>query len=296
MRQRCRYTQSTSQERAKPMTVKQMTDTEYHADPAIGSTTAKLGLTNTPLLSLALQGRYRMEDKPCFVAGRLLHMAVLEHERFQKLVTAEGPINPRTGGPYGRSTKAFQEWQEQHPKITVIDPWIYDAIGTMPGPVKDILKSGQGEESHFSTINGIAAKCRADWINHDIRRFWDLKSISTQGEPMEVSIDRAIRNRSYWFSLAWYKAVLKESTGRPYTCSLIFTEKEPPNRWRVVDVDFEYEQLGDREVVRVCSLIRAFNDAKGDARRSVLDEDDDDIYYQSACPEYLLWDEFGLGE
>lgn len=271
-----------------------ITDTEYHARPEIGSTTAKLGIDNAPLLSLALQGRYHVADKPCFVAGRLLHMAVLEPMRFCNMVRVDGPINPRTEKPYARDTQKFQQWKDENPDVTMVERWIYDAIEAMPPSVREIFSEGTGEESHFATMHGVSAKCRTDWKRG--LNFHDLKSISTQGAPIEIAIDRAIRTRAYWFSLAWYRHVLAADTGQSFAGGLIFCEKEPPHRWRIVDLDFDYLRLGDREVERVCRLIKRFNDAPPEHRARILDEDPEELYHQSACPEYLLWDELEAGD
>ena len=275
-----------------PHSIKQnLSDIEYHASPAIGSTTAKIGIDNEPLLAMALLGKYKQEDKAHFVSGRLAHMAVLEPARFNELVIADGPINERTGNPYGRDTLKFQVWKDQNPDVTMVDKWIYDSLETMPVSVRNIFSHGAAEESYFHGNGKYEIKCRPDWTHHDKAHFYDLKTIATKGGNIERAIDRQISNLKYWFSLAWYRHVIELVTGKRYTHSFIFVEKEPPHRWRIVDIDFDYIALGGEEVKRVMRILDRFYDCAIEQRQTVLRDAEEDIYHQSQCPSYLLWDE-----
>ena len=265
-----------------------MTSDAYRANPAIGSTTAVLGVDNPMLLRAAIEGRYKVADRPCFIQGRLLHELVLEPAAFHariKTETSDIPMltNPKTGEHYGRGTKKFDEWQALCPGVTYVEPWIIDCANAMPPQVRQIFAEGEGEASVFAKICGCPAKCRPDWIiwEGDNAGFWDLKSISTQGQTMERAIDRAIAGRKYWFTTEWYRRVLLEETDRYYPFRLIFAEKEMPHRWRIVDLDFDYECKGKSEVVRVAKAIAAMQ----------LDEDPDDIEYQATAPHYLIEEE-----
>ena len=271
--------------------IKNLPDTAYHAHPAVGSTTAKIGLDNEPLLAMALLGQYKMEDKAHFVSGRLAHAAVLEPDRFAQLVVANGPINEKTGKPYGRDTKAFQLWQVENPTLTVVDEWILASLKTMPLSVRNILSHGEAEESYFLDRNGYSIKCRPDWTHHDKLHFYDLKTITTKGGNIERAIDKQIANLKYWFSLAWYKNIIREITGSVYTHSFIFVEKDPPYRWRIVDMDFDYIEHGKAEVQRVLKILDRFYACSENQRANVLAEADEDCYYQSQCPPYLLFEE-----
>ncbi|NLF17831.1 MAG: hypothetical protein GX595_11330, partial [Lentisphaerae bacterium] len=51
------------------------------------------------------------EDSPAYALGRAAHTLILEGpEAFAAEYAVGGPVNPRTGLPFGRATKAFQEW------------------------------------------------------------------------------------------------------------------------------------------------------------------------------------------
>jgi len=50
-------------------------------------------------------------DSAAFALGRAAHTLILEgRERFEAEYAVGGPINPRTGKPFGPTTKAFTEW------------------------------------------------------------------------------------------------------------------------------------------------------------------------------------------
>ena len=58
-------------------------------------------------------GKQKGEETDAMRLGSAVHMLALEPEKFDsQYVVLEGPINAKTGNPYGRDTKAFTEWLE----------------------------------------------------------------------------------------------------------------------------------------------------------------------------------------
>ena len=58
-------------------------------------------------------GEQKGEETDAMRLGSAVHMLALEPEKFDsQYVVLEGPINAKTGNPYGRDTKAFTEWLE----------------------------------------------------------------------------------------------------------------------------------------------------------------------------------------
>jgi hypothetical protein len=234
------------------MIIKNQPAEEYHAHPAIGSTTAKLALKSMQLFRDRQTGVYAVEDKAHFQVGRLAHMMLLEPARFAECVTTSGPINERTGAPYGRDTKAYAEWQKANPGLTVVDPWLHTAFLRMPEEVRTVLKGGETEVSAYQEIDGLPVKCRSDHLRGTV--ITDLKTIKDVDDW-----PREIRRRAYWFSAAWYRRVMLAETGKPHSFRLIFMEKNAPWRWRIVDLMADYSLYGDAKVERVMSDIRYAN-------------------------------------
>lgn len=60
------------------------------------------------------QGLIPERDSNAFLVGRAAHVLILEgRQRYEAEFAVGGPINPKTGQPYGSNTKAFAEWAEQ---------------------------------------------------------------------------------------------------------------------------------------------------------------------------------------
>ena len=51
------------------------------------------------------------KDSPAYLVGRAAHVRILEGRNvYETAFALGGPINERTGKPYGANTKAFAEW------------------------------------------------------------------------------------------------------------------------------------------------------------------------------------------
>ncbi|NLE57458.1 MAG: hypothetical protein GX616_03800, partial [Planctomycetes bacterium] len=56
-------------------------------------------------------------DSPALLLGRATHVRILEgRDAYETQFAIGGPINPRTGKPFGSTTKAFAEWAEAQGK------------------------------------------------------------------------------------------------------------------------------------------------------------------------------------
>jgi hypothetical protein len=57
------------------------------------------------------------EDRPAYLVGRAAHTVILEgQEAFERAFAVGGPVNPKTGLPFGSGTKAWAEWAEAQGK------------------------------------------------------------------------------------------------------------------------------------------------------------------------------------
>jgi hypothetical protein len=117
-------------------------DIAYHADPAIGSTTAKLHLESPQLLKDELDGIRVRKDSRAFQFGRAAHAKFTDPALFLSLACT-GPINEKTGKPYGAETKAYTEWADANPGKIILgqrdlaDLHLMDS--RMPSQVREIL-------------------------------------------------------------------------------------------------------------------------------------------------------------
>jgi len=53
------------------------------------------------------------DDTPAMLVGRATHARILEgRDAYEAQFALGGPINPKTGSPFGATTKAFAEWAQ----------------------------------------------------------------------------------------------------------------------------------------------------------------------------------------
>ena len=62
------------------------------------------------------------QDRPAYVVGRAAHVLILEgRDVYEQTYAFGGPINPKTGQPFGSRTKAFQDWADAQGKPVLDD-------------------------------------------------------------------------------------------------------------------------------------------------------------------------------
>lgn len=75
-------------------------------------------------------GLVQEPDRPAFVLGRAAHVLILEgRAAYEQNYGFGGPINPKTGQPFGSRTKAFQDWAEALGKPVLDDEQAILGIG-----------------------------------------------------------------------------------------------------------------------------------------------------------------------
>ena len=180
-------------------------------------------------------------ETEAFMLGRATHTLVLEckenNEKFDsEFIVSDGPINPKTDKPYGKATKAYQEWDAEQLKPVI--GWddfalmanMRDAIHAHP-VAKDLLASGIAEGTIRTEWNGEPVQARLDWYNHEQNYVVDLKTCN--------DIDRFrfdIRDFGYIEQMAFYAECVRLVSGSTPVCWLVAVEKKEPYRVAVVHI------------------------------------------------------------
>lgn len=223
----------------------------YHANPAVGSTMAKQAKKSLQLFNDHFTGLAPAEmDKPCWQEGRIIHMRVLEPERYAATTRSQGPMNPKTGKPYGRDTNAFADWQAANPGVIMVEPFMDMMCHRIPEEVAEVLRTGKPEVSIRTEFSPrLTIQCRPDWMRGVDD--WDLKTIDDVD-----NWQRAVRRLDYWLSAGWYK-LTKAKAGFPTTGEWrwIFAEKAWPFRWRVVRMSAAYVERAMEEAQAIATRI-----------------------------------------
>lgn len=200
-----------------------------------------------------------------YAIGAAAHCLILEgRAAFESQYIVGGPINDKTGRPYGDETKAFRTWAEQQTKRVISDDayalccHLNAAVHAHPVAAK-LLARGTPEAVVRASYAGVECQIRMDWFDEaagivdlktcqDIDRFASAGSLYTDGfddrdeyiGPLAPDCDCA--RYGYLHQLAFYRAVLNRAAGLAanhprWPCHLIAVEKAEPYRCGVYRLD-----------------------------------------------------------
>lgn len=176
-----------------------------------------------------ITGAITEKPRSAFTFGRACHKLILEgKEAFDKeYIVSDGPVNEKTGVPFGSNTKAYLEWKYAQTKeiISISD---YGEIAKMNLGVqnneiaKELLSSGVAEAVVRFNYFGMPCQIKIDWFNPD-EGIVDLKSTAEL---------KYFENDSWKYhyveQMAFYQAGLEILLGESYPVHLLAIEKQEP--------------------------------------------------------------------
>jgi hypothetical protein len=178
------------------------------------------------------------KDSPAYLVGRAAHARILEgRDAYETRFALGGPINPKTGQPFGAATKAFAEWADaqgkpvlSHDQVALVEQM---AAGVaMNDAAVDLLLYGRAEGVVRANYCGTPCQIRVDWT-HPFRGIVDLKTCD------ELDwFEADARRYRYMTQLAFYQAVLAEVAAQLVPVHVVAVEKREPYRcgvWRASD-------------------------------------------------------------
>ncbi len=202
-----------------------LSNEEYHAHPAIGSSSIK------DILRSPAHFKYARENKdeptPAMRFGTACHTAILEPKEIKNRIV----VKPKFEGT-GARTRAEQWALENHGKEIVTAEQMADIFGIIESlkrhkTAMGALAGGRPEESFFDQCpdTGIVRKARPDFLIEG-RRIVDVKT-TTDASPAEFL--KQIARFKYHVSAAYYLDVVSSVTGHNYDEFLIVAvEKTAP--------------------------------------------------------------------
>ena len=179
------------------------------------------------------------KDSPAYLVGRAAHIRVLEgRNAYETAFALGGPVNPKTGKPYGSATKAFAEWVTaqgkpvlSHGQVELIEQMASGVA--MNAEAVDLLLYGRSEGVVRVEYCGTPCQIRIDWV-HPHRGIVDFKTCDDL-----TWFESDARRFGYHRQMAFYRAVLAQALGGLLVpVHLIAVEKKEPFRcgvWRVSD-------------------------------------------------------------
>jgi len=178
------------------------------------------------------------EDTAAFITGRASHTIVLEGpDKFDaEYIVADGPINPKTNAPYGKTTKAYLDWAaaQSRPVISCDDHALMlnmrDAV-QRHDKARELLSAGYAETTLRGEWNGVPTQIRPDWYDPERNVLADFKTCN--------DVDRFqydIRDFGYVWQMSYYghEIAAKRDDHATPDCWLIAVEKREPFRVAVI--------------------------------------------------------------
>jgi hypothetical protein len=170
-----------------------------------------------------------------YTVGATAHCLILEGRKaFDEQYIVGGPINEKTGRPYGYETKAFRVWAEQQTRKVISDD-NYALICHLNASVHShdeaaiLLKNGTPEGVLRASYGGVDCQIRMDWFSDEV----GIVDLKTCYDLDKFEID--CEGYRYVPQMAFYRAILNLSVGRDprddhWPVTLIAVEKCEPYR------------------------------------------------------------------
>lgn len=219
------------------MTIHDMPNTDYHAHPAVGSTTLKLLAKHPP--AYVKWRSENPEQNAAFDLGTVAHSIILECDASgvavmdvpDKRTKAWKDFDAETR-EYGKTPLTIGEWsQVEAMRDAVMD---HETAGTL-------LTGHDPEVSYFGTVHGLDAKCRVDAMHAGEGTALDLKTVQSANPE---AFARTAYDLGYHQQAAWYQDVITAATGFTPAFVFILVEKAAPHLVSVVELDAEYVDAG----------------------------------------------------
>jgi hypothetical protein len=193
-------------------------------------------------------------DTAAYLVGRAAHTLILEgRQRYEREYAIGGPINPKTGQPFGSQTKAFSEWAERQGRPVLSDTQAATVEQTAAAVrdhlfARELLADGVAEGVVRCEYAGHRCQARIDWINPvEGRGIVDLKT----ADELD-SFEMAMRVFGYLHQVAFYRALVAEASGHVLPVHIVAVEKREPFRcgvWQVAPAVLDQAQRENEEAM-----------------------------------------------
>ena len=235
----------------------------YHAQARENLSSHQLAdFRRCPLLYRRRQlGLIESKDSAAYLVGRAAHTLVLEgRDRFDAEYVVGGPVNEKTGKPYGANTKAFTEFREQAEQAgkDVLTDDQAQQVERMAASVADheraqrLLAAGVAEGVVRTVYLDLPCQIRIDWLS----LAWGCEGIVDLKTCDDLDwFEADARRFGYAHQLAFYRSVLAtaaELTAIGIPIRIIAVEKKEPYRcgvWRVGDNALAIAQQDNEQAI-----------------------------------------------
>ena len=202
------------------------------------------------------------KDTPAYLLGRAAHTLILEgREAFEAEYAVGGPVNPKTGLPFGKATKAFAEWADAQGKAVLTDEnaafveRLHEAVQAHP-VAPGLLKWGVAEGVCRAEYCGIPCQVRPDYFHTDHlsacghAQAGGIVDLKTCDDLTWFEADA--RRYGYLHQVAFYRAVLHAASGTVFPVHIVAVEKKEPFRvgvWLAAESALDFGQAENEAAI-----------------------------------------------
>ncbi|WP_200761590.1 PD-(D/E)XK nuclease-like domain-containing protein [Poriferisphaera corsica] len=211
------------------------------------------------------KGLIEDKDSPAYLIGRAAHSRILEgRDAYESSFAMGGPINEKTGKPYGTQTKAFVQWRIEQGK-PVLSHEQADLVENMASGVAmndkavDLLLYGRAEGVLRQSYCDIPCQVRIDWT-HPHKGIVDLKTCDDL-----LWFEADAKRYHYAYQLAFYRAIFATAVKEDpenIPVHIVAVEKKEPYRcgvWRVSEPLLAITQRENEAAIRRLIACQAIN-------------------------------------
>lgn len=217
---------------------------EYHAYPAVGSTTVKMLATMPPALV-----RYRLdhpEHKTAYDIGTAAHSLILEGDDAGVSVIDAPDKRGKRWSEHAEEVRAIGHIPLLRKEMFAVEA-MRDAVMAHPDASR-LLTGHTAERSYFTELDGVPVKARTDALKGSTAI--DLKTTSAD----LGSIERSVASFGYHLQQAHYTDVI-EACGQPVDDFVfIFVSTAAPHLVRVVRLEECAVDLGREQARRALAV------------------------------------------
>jgi hypothetical protein len=234
---------------------------DYHADPALGSSRARQLLGSCPLKVKHSMGQ-PSPSTPALLNGSLVHTATLE----PALVDVEFGCKPTEIDGNSSRTKAYKDAMAEMEAAEPNKRWLPESDYNMCMEVAASARqhpllmetlyhpASKTEHTGFFEIEGTPCKVRPDLYNSETGMVLDLK---TTLDASEKGFAKSVRQFGYAFQAAFYMTGLRAMGERPKQFVFLVVEKSEPYATACYALD---NNDIEKEIPRVLESIKLYGE------------------------------------
>lgn len=236
-----------------------ISNADYQADPAIGSSNLKNALKAPAVYRATADGLIPFTSSPAKDRGTIVHTLILEPETFHDTV-AVAPEFKGKGSVAAKAEFAAENEGKIIVSLEVIDQCrsMVDSLLSLP-EFAAILGESENELSGWYDDPITGLRCR---YRPDIRTDWCIADVKTCADASPDGFSRAIQNFGYHISAAHYltgDSVLMGTDHRQFIFACV--ESSPPYLPALYVLNEEDLQLGEWQRKKAMSIIKQCTDS-----------------------------------